>query len=142
MPVEREGDELMKTNSMISRSGGDRMFAIKSSRRLAAGLMLLLPLGLASCDALDSLISVEAPSQVAAQDLDNPANADLMVNSAVNDFRCALVHFIAAGAYVGNEWGGRRGHRRRIVRLVRREGILAHGLDLHVCHRRLLANSP
>jgi hypothetical protein len=105
MPVEREGDELMKTNSMISRSGGDRMFAIKSSRRLAAGLMLLLPLGLASCDALDSLISVEAPSQVAAQDLDNPANADLMVNSAVNDFRCALVHFIAAGAYVGNEWG-------------------------------------
>jgi hypothetical protein len=105
MTVERKGDELMNTNSMISPSGGDRMFALKSFRRLLAGLILLLPLGLASCDALDNLISVEAPSQVAAQDLDNPANADLLVNSAVNDFRCALVHFIAAGAYVGNEWG-------------------------------------
>ncbi|MCJ7627909.1 MAG: RagB/SusD family nutrient uptake outer membrane protein [Longimicrobiales bacterium] len=51
------------------------------------------------------MISVEAPSVVAAQDLDHPANADLLVNSAVNDFRCALVHFIGAGAYVGMEWG-------------------------------------
>jgi len=68
-------------------------------------LMVGLSLPISSCDTLDNLISVEAPSQVAAEDLDNPANAGLMVNSAVNDFRCALVHFIAAGAYVGNEWG-------------------------------------
>lgn len=105
MPVEREGDELMRTISTISESGGERMFAFNASRRLMGALMLFLPLALASCDTLDNLISVEAPSQVAAQDLDNPANADLLVNSAVNDFRCSLVHFISAGAYVGNEWG-------------------------------------
>lgn len=80
-----------------------RIPVLRSTGWLALVLGLSLPL--TSCDTLDSLISVEAPSQVAAEDLDNPANADLLVNSAENDFRCALVHFIAAGAYVGNEWG-------------------------------------
>lgn len=73
------------------------------TRWLVLAVGLCLPL--TACNTLDDLISVEAPSRVAAEDLDNPANADLLVNSAVNDFRCALVHFIAAGAYVGNEWG-------------------------------------
>ncbi len=81
------------------------MLALKSIGRLVRWSVLVLVLALNSCDALDNLISVEAPSQVAAEDLDNPANADLMVNSAINEFRCALVHFISAGAYVGNEWG-------------------------------------
>jgi len=78
---------------------------LKQSTRFARWPILMLALALNSCDALDNLISVEAPSQVAADDLDNPANADLLVNSAVNDFRCALGHFIGASAYVGNEWG-------------------------------------
>jgi len=81
------------------------MLALKKSFRSARWLILVLGLGLTSCNALDNLISVESPSRVAAGDLDDPANADLLVNSAVNDFRCALVHFISAGAYVGNEWG-------------------------------------
>jgi len=80
------------------------MLPLKSAGRLAGLFFLMLGLGLSSCDALDDMISVEAPSVVAAQDLDHPANADLLVNSAVNDFRCALVHFIGAGAYVGMEW--------------------------------------
>lgn len=81
------------------------MLALKKMVRLARWLIFVPILGLTSCNALDDLISVEAPSRVAAQDLDDPANADLLVNSAINDFRCALVHFISAGAYVGNEWG-------------------------------------
>jgi len=81
------------------------MLALKKRVRLARWLIFVAILGLTSCNALDNLISVEAPSRVAAQDLDDPANADLLVNSAINDFRCALVHFISAGAYVGNEWG-------------------------------------
>ena len=81
------------------------MLPLKLAGRFAGLLFLVLGLGLTSCDALDDLISVEAPSVVGAQDLDHPANADLLVNSAVNDFRCALVHFIGAGAYVGMEWG-------------------------------------
>jgi hypothetical protein len=81
------------------------MLALKNIFRMGRWLILILALGVTSCDTLDDLISVEAPSQVAAQDLDDPANADLLVNSAVNDFRCALVHFIGAGGYVGNELG-------------------------------------
>jgi hypothetical protein len=81
------------------------MLALKKTVRLARWLILVLPLALTSCDALDNLISVESPSRVVAADLDDPANADLLVNSAINDFRCSLVHFISAGAYVGNEWG-------------------------------------
>jgi hypothetical protein len=81
------------------------MLALKPSGRLTRWSILALGLTLASCDTLDELISVEAPSRVAAEDLDNPANAGLLVNSAINDFRCALVHFIGAGAYVGTEWG-------------------------------------
>ena len=81
------------------------MLPLKYVGRFAGVFFLVLVLGLTSCDTLDDLISVEAPSLVAAQDLDDPANADLLVTSAVNDFRCALVHFIGAGAYVGMEWG-------------------------------------
>ena len=81
------------------------MLPLKLAGRFAGLFFLVLGLGLTSCDALDDLISVEAPSLVAAQDLDDPVNADMLVNSAVNDFRCALVHFIGAGAYVGMEWG-------------------------------------
>lgn len=81
------------------------MLALMPSGRLGRWSILALGLALGSCDTLDDLISVEAPSRVAAEDLDNPANAGLLVNSAINDFRCALVHFIGAGAYVGTEWG-------------------------------------
>ena len=95
----------MKTDPRTSQTGAAFMQALKSAGRLVRWFSLILVLALNSCDALDNLISVEAPSQVAAEDLDNPANADLMVNSAINEFRCALVHFIGAGAYVGNEWG-------------------------------------
>ena len=77
------------------------MLALNSARRLVrwSAISVVLVLALSSCDTLDDLISVEAPSQVAAEDLDNPSNADLLVN------RCALVHYIGASAYVGNEWG-------------------------------------
>ncbi len=81
------------------------MLPLKLTGRFAAWSILAFGFTLCSCDTLDDLIAVESPSRVAAQDLDDPSNADLLVNSAVNDFRCALVHFIGAGAYVGNEWG-------------------------------------
>jgi starch-binding outer membrane protein, SusD/RagB family len=94
----------MATERITRESGTAGMLPPRYAGRLAWWVALVV-VALTGCDTLDDLISVEAPSRVAAQDLDDPANADLLVNSAVNDFRCALVHFIAAGAYVGNEWG-------------------------------------
>jgi hypothetical protein len=95
----------MKKHPINTQPGAARMLPHRTAGHLAPWLVLALGLSLTACNTLDDLISVESPSSVAAQDLDDPANADLLVTSAENDFRCALVHFIAAGAYVGNEWG-------------------------------------
>lgn len=69
-------------------------------------LALLLPLTVAmgGCSALDDLLAVDAPSQVVADDLANPAAAQLMVNSVANEVRCAYAYFAAASALTGNEW--------------------------------------
>ena len=59
---------------------------------------------LASCDALDELLSVEAPSQVVASDLEDPKSAQLLAASVANEFRCTHTYHAAASAITGNEW--------------------------------------
>lgn len=66
-------------------------------------LVLSLPV-LGGCNALDELLAVDAPSQVVASDLENPAAAGLMVASVENEFRCAFSYYGAASALTGNEW--------------------------------------
>ena len=53
-------------------------------------LVLGLTLFTGGCDALNDLLSVDAPSQVIATDLENPAAATLLVASVANEFRCTL----------------------------------------------------
>jgi starch-binding outer membrane protein, SusD/RagB family len=65
---------------------------------LVAALLVSLPLV-----ACDGLLEVEAPSQVLAQDLENPANARLLVDGIVADFECALSHYILVGGLLGTE---------------------------------------
>ena len=67
-------------------------------------LAICLTLVLSGCDALDELLSVDAPSRVVASDLENPAAADLLVASVANEFRCALTYYATASALTGNEW--------------------------------------
>jgi starch-binding outer membrane protein, SusD/RagB family len=55
-----------------------------------------------ACDELTSL-DQEAPSRVLSRDLIIPANAQLLVISAVSDFECALADYIVAGGLVGDE---------------------------------------
>jgi hypothetical protein len=62
--------------------------------------LALIGLALAGCT---SLIDVDAPSRVRADELATPANAALLVNSAGADFECALAHYIVATGLVGNE---------------------------------------
>lgn len=69
----------------------------RHSRTLAAGLLLALASG------CTSLIDVEAPSRVRADQLATPSNAALLVNSTGADFECALAHYIVATGLVGNE---------------------------------------
>lgn len=105
MASQTEGYRAMATERITLKSGTVGRLTLKRAVGIAPWVALMGGVALAGCDALDKFIAVEAPSRVAAQDLDDPANAGLLVNSAINDFRCALVHFIGAGAYVGNEWG-------------------------------------
>lgn len=71
-------------------------------RRLAITSGALLALGTAACDDLTSL-EQEAPSRVIASGLYVPANAQLLVTSAISDFECALAQYIIAGGLVGDE---------------------------------------
>lgn len=62
--------------------------------------LLCAALALAGCD---DLISVEAPSRVAADELDDPGNAALLVVSVAADFECAFGDYVIAGGLTGNE---------------------------------------
>jgi hypothetical protein len=65
--------------------------------------VLALALGgaLTGCD---SLLDVEVPSQVIADNLDNPVAAGLMVHSAQTDFECAWGRYVFAQAIHGDEF--------------------------------------
>ncbi len=72
---------------------------------IKASALVLAPIALlASCDALDELLSVEEPSRVVASDLENPNSAQLLVASVANEFRCAHTYHATASALTGNEW--------------------------------------
>jgi hypothetical protein len=55
-----------------------------------------------ACAELTSL-EQDAPSRVLARDLIEPANAQLLVTSAISDYECALAQYIVATGLVGDE---------------------------------------
>ena len=65
-----------------------------------AGIVLAAGAPVAACD---TLLEIDAPSRVRADDLANPDNAPLLVASAVADFECAFSEWVAAGGLMGNE---------------------------------------
>ena len=75
--------------------------AVGRTRRVAiavAGLALA-----AACYDAGKILDQDAPSRVTASDLENPAYAQLLVNSAIGDFECALTQYIVATGLVGDE---------------------------------------
>jgi hypothetical protein len=62
----------------------------------------LLATAAGACKELTSL-EQDAPSRVLAGDLFVPANAQLLVNSAISDFECALTNYIVTGGLVTDE---------------------------------------
>jgi starch-binding outer membrane protein, SusD/RagB family len=57
---------------------------------------------LVACDLGDAL-DVDAPSRIPAGTLETPANATLLVNSAIGDFECAYGAYVVAGGLIGEE---------------------------------------
>ncbi|HET9949579.1 MAG TPA: RagB/SusD family nutrient uptake outer membrane protein [Longimicrobiales bacterium] len=76
---------------------------LHSLTRFGLPLAACSALALGGCDALDRLLSVEAPSRVSASDLENPAAAELLVASVANEFRCTFTHYAVAGGLTGME---------------------------------------
>jgi starch-binding outer membrane protein, SusD/RagB family len=72
------------------------------THRLGAAALILLS-GTA-CDYLGKLLEVEAPSQVIAESLTDPAVAPMMVRGAEADFECALARYIVGAGLLGQEF--------------------------------------
>lgn len=75
-------------------------------RALRPGLIAALAavLGVAACDGLDDLLSVDRPTTVPAEVVDDPLKAPLMVNGAVADLECAFGAYVVLGGMVGEEF--------------------------------------
>jgi starch-binding outer membrane protein, SusD/RagB family len=71
-------------------------------RRMPRGAVLLLALGVAACSDILSL-QQSNPGQVEAGTLYVPANAQLLVNSAIGDFECAYSRYVAGSGLLGDE---------------------------------------
>ncbi len=71
---------------------------------LMAGGALLAVLLLGACDALDDLMSVDKPTVVPAEVIDDPLKAPLMVNGVVADLECAFGAYVVMGGMIGEEF--------------------------------------
>lgn len=69
-------------------------------RALGAGFTVLLFSMLGACD---SLLEVENPGAVEAADLQNPALAGTIVNSALGQFECALNSYVVSTSLLADE---------------------------------------
>ncbi len=78
------------------------------SSRGAAGVALIcgvgLLVGIAACDS-NRLLSVSTPNNVAVAIINEPANARLMVNSAITDFECAFGSAVLVQGIISDELG-------------------------------------
>lgn len=72
-----------------------------ASTRGLLSAVVALTVVLAGCD---RLLEIEAPSRVPADFLADPANAQLLVTSAIADFECAFSEYIVATGLIGNEF--------------------------------------
>lgn len=75
---------------------------LRSPRWLAGTSLAVLLMSSGACDT-ESLLKVEAPSQMPAEDLENPANAALLVNGAIADFECAYGAFVVVQGIMSDE---------------------------------------
>jgi hypothetical protein len=69
-------------------------------KAVGAGVTLLLSSVLGACD---SLLEVENPGAVQASDLDNPALAGTILNSALGQFECAYTSYVISTSLLADE---------------------------------------
>lgn len=94
------------------RTLGERKTSIIAGATLTVAVILLT-----GCD---SLLDIEAPSRLPADEIAEPQNAEVLVEGAVANFECALANYVVASGEIGDELvlrartrGGRPGYDRR-----------------------------
>ncbi len=71
------------------------------ARQVTAAVAMLLPASFST--ACEDLLQVDLPTKVAAENLDNPSVAEVLVNSAIGEFECAFSQFVAASGQLTDE---------------------------------------
>lgn len=67
---------------------------------MAASLCLIL----AACEVVKNPLEVESTSRIPAENVETPANAQLLVDGAIADFECAFASYVVQSATVGEEF--------------------------------------
>lgn len=73
-----------------------------STARLRLAMLTLLVSTVAACNT-DELLDVNSPTQIPADNLENPTFASLLVNGSLGDFECAVGAHIGVTAILGDE---------------------------------------
>ena len=97
----------MNTNSSIEVVHDMKMTRMRNGwtagRRCCAVALVSAAGFSASCRIVDDVLDVDAPTQVPASELENPAHAQLIINGVIGDFDCALGSYIVAGGLLSDE---------------------------------------
>jgi starch-binding outer membrane protein, SusD/RagB family len=81
------------------------MTMLDRMRAQAAPLMLAAMMSaLVACEAVKNPLDVEASSRIPAENVEVPANAQLLVDGAIADFECAFASYVVQGAEVSDEF--------------------------------------
>lgn len=83
---------------MASRIHGPARALARDARGWAGALVLAAPLMLAACN-----LDVTTPSRLQASALDNPANAQLLVDGAKADFQCSVGDYVVVSGLISGE---------------------------------------
>jgi starch-binding outer membrane protein, SusD/RagB family len=85
----------------MSRTNHEGVGTRRARGWIGAVLALLLTAG--ACDTLDNALEVEAPSRIPAGNLQDPAQANLLLTGAIADFECAFGSYAVMSGLLGEE---------------------------------------
>src|SRR6266508_110 len=90
-------------NSKSTRDVDSMVVTILQSVRpaLIAGVALL---GAIACETARNPLEVESSSRIPAENVETPANAQLLMDGAIADFECAFASYAVESATVGEEF--------------------------------------
>src|SRR6266542_1051910 len=90
-------------NSKSTRDVDSMVVTILQSVRpaLIAGVALL---GAIACETARNPLEVESSSRIPAENVETPANAQLLMDGAIADFECAFASYVVESATVGEEF--------------------------------------